>query len=44
MVVTPEEYRKLTGLDIAKALQACPYPDFDMEQEHCPIPVRDVEL
>jgi prevent-host-death family protein len=48
VVVSAEEYRRLkgerTGEALISALQASPYPEFDLEPWRGPMPVRGVDL
>ena len=48
VVVSSEEFRRLagerTGAALIEALQACPFPEFEMESVRERAPVRDVDL
>jgi prevent-host-death family protein len=48
VVVSAEAFQRLqggrTGQALIDAMQACPYPDTDLEPPRAPMPVRDVVL
>lgn len=51
VVISAEEFQRLqpkpelrTGADLIAAMQACPYPEVDLEPWRGPMPVRPVEL
>lgn len=48
VVISAEEFARLqggqTGQALIDAMQACPYPDFEIDPPRGPMPVRDVHL